>query len=209
MLLLPRRQSLSLIASNLLTTTTPSLTEWADLICGSTPESFRRAIQETNHFLYRGAEGKDLWGVQQPKSDLLSLDTYDEDAALIYFERLEKQLSVNHRWVACPSNGHIATSNPEEAGRWGAVVSVWPLGTEWSYVWPKDQSLFWSEGGGADALVIDQNLQRALTTDKEVLFASHFQSQSFSGVSLSAFISVPQQYDETLRGVLQSRNYGL
>mmetsp|Transcript_27737 Transcript_27737/g.61082 ORF Transcript_27737/g.61082 Transcript_27737/m.61082 type:complete len:363 (+) Transcript_27737:60-1148(+) len=76
------------------------------------------------------------------------------------------------RLVAKPSNGHIATSDPLEAGRWGRVVSVWPLVTEldndtnyfyyyhqqqdatpknrdnnnsnFSYVWPRNRPTFYS-----------------------------------------------------------------
>jgi len=46
--------------------------------------------------------------------------------------------------LAMPSNGHIATSDPQEAGKWGSVVSVWPLGMDFSYVWPTQRSVFYN-----------------------------------------------------------------
>mmetsp|Transcript_65574 Transcript_65574/g.73168 ORF Transcript_65574/g.73168 Transcript_65574/m.73168 type:complete len:166 (-) Transcript_65574:169-666(-) len=65
-------------------------------------------------------------------------------------------------FVAKPSNGHIATSDPNEANKWGNVVSVWPLldsanssvtsstsdeqgggASLFSYVWLKDRSTFY------------------------------------------------------------------
>jgi hypothetical protein len=64
--------------------------------------------------------------------------------------------------IAKPSNGHIATSDALEAGKWGKIVSVWPLlpstTTEnnnnknnknraiFSYVWPRNRSVFYESG---------------------------------------------------------------
>jgi hypothetical protein len=122
--------------------------------------------------LYRGADPEwsllqqqQLWfQPQDPPPDLLIQETHGTDrAALEYFECLERQLLLlprttttsrrnnnnnpKPRLVARPSNGHIATSNPIEAGKWGPIVSIWPLGSQWSYVWPRDRPLFYDYYG--------------------------------------------------------------
>jgi hypothetical protein len=108
-----------------------------------------------------------------PAPDLLLPETYGNDPfALRYFEELEAFLSLSFSApnsataiatpktiaiaIAKPSNGHIATSDALEAGKWGKIVSVWPLlpsPTEnnksnnnnalFSYVWPRDRSVFY------------------------------------------------------------------
>jgi hypothetical protein len=224
-MMLPRRAVLltGALGSSWFQASTPAmmtmtLDDWADWICAYTPPSFRHAVQESNHFLYRGAEDNN--GIlQHPASDLLVEGTYDDPAALQYFRCLEQRLdqaSVRAR----PSNGHVATSDPNEAGQWGPVVSVWPLGTEWSYVWPKDQTTLFVDSGNpytcrGDRLVIDTNLPNALTQPREVLFASWFSENAsslpptISKSWTSAFLTIPLENDETLRRKLQERSYGL
>jgi hypothetical protein len=102
---------------------------------------------------------------EEPLPDLLILETHGYDQrALEYFEGLEQrliskrvQLTTNNIinnnnnnsaspffFMAMPSNGHIATSDPHEASKWGTmVVSVWPVGSQWSYVWPRNRSVFY------------------------------------------------------------------
>jgi hypothetical protein len=182
------------------------LAEW---ICRFTPASFRAAVQETNHFLYRGATETVLKQQQaalllQPAPDLLFPETYDNDPmALAYFQcledRLDQEFDGNNRSSqqqsvvqAKPSTGHIATSNPEEAGKWGPVVSVWPIvagDDQWSYVWPRDRETFYDNDSDAahhdrgpsssksscrdeDQLIIDIGLVEALQKPREVLFAT-------------------------------------
>jgi hypothetical protein len=239
-----------------------SLDDWADLICADTPESFRQAVQQSHHFLYRGADDDagdgDYYNkyssnprIQHPEPDLLIPGTYDtntdnpDDAALDYFQGLEKRLlrssssAVVDVVAARPSTGHIATSDPMEASRWGPVVSVWPLGNEWSYVWPQDRktllpavssisSVDCDDDDDDDVLVVDRNLLEALQQPREVLFASYFldlekppkttrtiqrRRSSPSDVSYyswrSAFLTIPMQEDAALRQKLQERNYGL
>jgi hypothetical protein len=220
-----------------------SLDDWADLICADTPESFRQAVQQSHHFLYRGAaddnddddDGGDYYRhnspqiiIQHPEPDLLIPGTYEDPEALDYFKCLEKRL-LRSAVAARPSTGHVATSDPMEAGQWGPVVSVWPLGTEWSYVYPKDRSTLFVESSGADdcdcdcdALMVDRNLLEALQQPREVLFASYFLettqpkssnkrswwSSILSSSWQSAFLTIPIQEDAALRQKLQERNHG-
>jgi hypothetical protein len=161
--------------------------------------------------------------IQNPEPDLLLPQTYnDNPMALSYFQCLERRLSSsslslssststltsisghnnNNIVLARPSNGHIGTSDPREAGKWGDVVSIWPLGDAISYVWLEDRETFW--GGDADEatttvptnrrrgdprkeqkllssttflcrddkLVINQKLVEALVRPREVLFTT-------------------------------------
>ena len=120
-----------------------------------------------------------------PAPDLLLPETYGYDPlALRYFEELEAFLSSSSsssssfsatpnanvdiaatpqsstKIIAKPSNGHIATSDALEAGKWGKIVSIWPLlpsttessinpnninnnSATFSYVWPRDRSVFY------------------------------------------------------------------
>ena len=269
-------------ASSSTTTTVTSSTlpvgekydNWADLICTYTPSSFRRAVQQTDRFLYRGVETDDddevsssfssvnRPRIRHPAPDLLVKGTYEDPRALWYFRCLEDRLlsssSSSSSVLARPSNGHIATSDRSEAKRWGPVFSVWPLGRDWSFVWPKDRPTFFPakydrgnddnnpahQNGGIvtdtrtpsplsscqedeDVLVVDADLVEALTQPREVLFASRFDSQDTRGLSSSntigknkmgrisflswksAFIAIPINEDETLRRLLEERNFGL
>jgi hypothetical protein len=205
-----------------------SLDDWVDLICADTPQSFRQAVQQSHHFLYRGTDDDDGGDykyspqIQHPEPDLLIPGTYyDNPAALDYFTCLEKRL-LRSAVAARPSTGHVATSDPMEAGRWGPVVSVWPLGTEWSYVWPQDRSTLFASSADCDdnVLMVDRELQEALQQPREVLFMSYFLRNQpettikFSSSVLSyswrsAFLTIPMQEDAALRQKLQERNYGL
>jgi hypothetical protein len=159
--------------------------------------------------------------IQNPEPDLLLPQTYnDNPLALSYFQCLEQRLSSsssstltsisgnnnnnqnnNNIVLARPSNGHIGTSDPREAGKWGDVVSIWPLGDTISYVWLEDRETFL--GGDVeeatttvptnrrrgdprkeqkllsitslcrdDELVINQKLVDALVRPREVLFTT-------------------------------------
>lgn len=152
--------------------------------------------------------------IQNPEPDLLWPETYnDNPMALSYFQCLEERLSPpssstsgnnnynnnsnNVTVIARPTNGHIGTSDSKEAGKWGDVVSIWPLGDTISYVWPQDRETFCDidqatatatkrrkENPGKvqhlsnnflcekDKLVINQNLVDALVQSREVLFTT-------------------------------------
>ena len=198
---------------------------WVDVICSSTPTDFRRSIKASNNFLYRGTgddektksflvlnDGKSRRVlVNNPEPDLLVEGTYDDPSALEYFQCLEHQLRY---FPARPSTGHIATSDPMEAGKWGDVVSVWPLGNEMAFVWPKDYFVFYSDRSTdrknckVDTFFLNESLERALNENREVLFYSCF-TEGYQKSLRSAFLTVPKSVDERLKMALESRNYGL
>ena len=196
-----------------------SIDDWADLICSYTPSTFRQAIQLSRHFLYRGGSSQAIV-VEHPGPDLLTEGTYDDPKALEYFTALEERLG---NFPARPSTAHVATSDPVDAGKWGNVVSVWPLGTEWSFVWPQERSTFFASNinnAVDDTLVLDKNLVEALKQPREVMFASTFPhgtmglkklplSKNISSLWTSAFVAIPMEEEDVLRRKLQERNYGL
>lgn len=173
--------------------------------------------------------------IHVPEPDLLVPQTYDFDpTALEYFECLERRTTAaasettrgnmegspvmtnnRIRTVARPSNGHIGTSDAQEAKNWGQdVVSVWPLGDTLSYIWPLDRTTFVpspkvnssdndrrrrSRKGPScaeDRLVQDSGLEKALTMLREVLFASWFlHTPTVSGSSHSRSSTHPISRD--------------
>jgi hypothetical protein len=169
--------------------------------------------------------------ILNPKPDLLIPSTYGDPRALEYFNCLEAQLSTMPNlnfssstlpsyptFLAKPSNGHIGTSDPQQAGQWGDVVSIWPLGDEMSYIWPKDRTEFFLADTKIrcdkfdDQLVINQDLAYALQSRREVLFHSWFESSSARlslPTTLSAFLVVPKELDAVLLEDLQRVQYGL
>ena len=153
------------------------LEELAKFIVANTPRAYRAAVQKSGgKFLYRGNDEDDsdtittdtdkttpttnrIGRIQNPDPDLLELATYGNDTAAVgYFQRLEQQLAnnsnINHntnnntRFVAKPSNGHIATTDPKEANKWGNVVSVWPLLVASATTNTSDEQGGGGEGGG-------------------------------------------------------------
>ena len=178
--------SLSL-SSSATTTILEEIQEIAEFIVSNTPKEYRVAVRNSGgKFLYRGDDydtidtdatskvhrrNRRIDGrIDNPNPDLLEIETYGNDTAAVrYFQRLEQRLlllninnTITNMFVAKPSNGHIATSDPNEANKWGNVVSVWPLlgstnssvtsstsdeqggGTSlFSYVWLKNRSTFY------------------------------------------------------------------
>jgi hypothetical protein len=194
----------------------------ADLICNLTPVSFRQSVRKTQHFLYRGSEDDVLASpatpkVASPEPDLLIEGTYDDPLALDYFTCLESKLGAS---PVRPSTGHVATSDPGEAAKWGEPVSVWPLGTNWAYVWPRETQLFFPTKSIRDCqqsnFFLNLHLEDALRLKREVLFASWFEDadehllSSEPYVSFeSAFLTIPMRYDEEIKRELWKRHYGL
>jgi hypothetical protein len=170
--------------------------------------------------------------ILNPKPDLLLPDTYGDPRALDYFECLEEYLSAIPRsrfssvtrpsrcptFLAKPSYGHIGTSDPQQAAQWGNVVSIWPLGDEISYVWPKDRTEFYRPNMNVicdkfdNKLVLNHNLAYALQSKREVLFCSWFE-ESPAVVSIPtkslAFLTVPRELDAELLQALQRVHYCL
>jgi hypothetical protein len=152
--------------------------------------------------------------IDHPEPDLLLPETYNDSNALQYFQCLEQTLTSK----ALPSTAHIATLDAKQAGLWGPVVSVWPLGDAFSYVWPQDRSTLFPGGNcGTETLVVDRELTKALVQDREILFYSDFlssQSQRTPSDILSrqwksAYITIPREQDGELHQLLQKKNYGL
>jgi hypothetical protein len=200
------------------------LQQVVELICTSTPYSFREGVfKSRGRFLYRGGDDDTNTGrICHPLPDLLVPGTYSEKDALSYFQCLEKQLLYQD---VRPSNGHLATPVASEAAVWGnAVFSIWPLGSELSYAWPRYRTTFYSSSGNqqcpGDKLQVDSGLKTALLEGRELLFTSWYNQKKtirdkpapppFMDPSwISAFVAVPIQYDDELRRMLQLRKYGL
>jgi hypothetical protein len=173
-------------------------------IATSSPRAFREAVAQQGTFLYRGEPETNAMAGQvcSPEPDLLLERTYNDVKALEYFQCLEEYLA-SQQVIAKPSTGHIGTSNKRNAQEWGNVVSVWPLGTDLSYVYPKRRREFFSSSNSFcrdEEFCINQNLERALQ-------ASWYGSTM--NVPTSSFLAVPQKYDKRLEGLLESINYGL
>ena len=190
----------------------------SDLICNFTPNSIREIIKRENKFLYRGDDilGDQVSDIVDLEPDLLVEGTYDNPSALKYFECFEGRLGI---FAARPSTGHIATSDQQEAGKWGDIVSVWPLGSSWAYVWPEDTATFfpskWKDHCYSSDLVLNRGLELALQRNREVLFTSWFDDiqatswpEEYRNLN-SAFLIVSARCDSQLKTELQKQNYGL
>ena len=190
-----------------------SLESCARIICESSPREFRQAVSITGCFLYRGEQDTVGPAILTPSPDLLNEATYDHDMkAVAYFSALEDALEgVQCR--ARPSTGHIGTATSSDAATWGNVVSVWPLGKHFSYVWPKESKLFYPNGPSSrntvnihDSYVIDDRLPEALVKGKEILF---WASVRTSRIIDSSFLAVPETFSSDLQKLLRERRFGL
>lgn len=232
---------------------TITTSELAQFVVTHTPRTVLEAVKDSGgKFLYRGEEARDscyqeqvvvesttsstslLVRICNPPPDLLMAETYDYDpVALDYFQRLETSLTQQFAIIAKPSIGHIATSDPQEAGNWGNVVSIWPLELQsnysnnknnfnpqaqppqqrFSFVWPADRSVFYANEtknntqNDATALVANARLRTVLEAKegREVLFASFTNGRQSSAV----FLAIPAELDNALREELERIGYGL
>lgn len=197
MLLFTRRnmfQSTAFLLSAVDNVKMVSWREALDIIDSQTPFAFRAAVCSSGSFLYRG-ETIDAPQVLQPSPDLLLAGTYDDKEALRYFTCLEGRLENSG---AKPSTGHIGTSKYEDAASWGPVASIWPLGTEISYVWPQNAATFYPESSCVTDYTVDRDLGIALRLGREVLFVSRFGDDNRS----SSFLAIPSRYDAELQASL-------
>ena len=235
-------------------TTSPTTTttrELAQFVVTHTPRTVLEAVRDSGgKFLYRGEEPRDSCYQEQavvestisytplfirvcnPPPDLLLAETYDYDpAALEYFQKLEKSLTQRFGIIAKPSIGHIATSDPQEAGKWGNVVSIWPLQLQsngnkknnndlqkppqqiFSYVFPTDRSVFYANDANNTARndttesVTNARLRDALQAreGREVLFAVFTSGRQSS----ATFLAIPAELDNALKKELERIGYGL
>mmetsp|Transcript_9869 Transcript_9869/g.17823 ORF Transcript_9869/g.17823 Transcript_9869/m.17823 type:complete len:295 (-) Transcript_9869:1292-2176(-) len=124
----------------------------------SNPEFVSSVVKSNYNFLYRGLSVDESEAVvrnnlaaimvKDEPHDLLDPDTYQSNEAVSYFRSLEKDMIANGLSIK-PSNGHIATTCPKEAARWGAAVSIWPLGEKGvDFAWLEDGGMFWPINGG-------------------------------------------------------------
>lgn len=213
-----RRALIGSILSSTLCSSSVLIEDVAKFIVNSTPRSFREAVQHSNSFLYRGQEQVAsnsppmmAGHVCTPPPDLLLEGTYNDKEALEYFKCLEDYLS-SLEIMAKPSTGHVGTSVKEDAKEWGEVVSVWPLGTDLSYVFPKSEQVFFPSTTTCrdGKFIIDAGLETALRDGREVLFASWYGGTAASTTPpSSSFLAVPEMYDKKLRNLLLGMNYGL
>ncbi len=223
--LVNRRALVGSILSSTLCSSSVLVEDVAKFIVTSTPRAFREAVAQTRGtFLYRGQQQPTsstnspiimAGHVCSPLPDLLFQETYNSKEALEYFQCLEDYLALQNI-VAKPSTGHIGTSSKKNAQEWGNVVSIWPLGTQLSFVYPKRNREFVSSftvGTYSDCreeeFGINTNLETALQEGREVLFASWYGANHYTVAPTSSFLAVPQKYDRKLKRLLESVNYGL
>ena len=193
-------------------TVDPSLL--ADFICTYTSNSFRDAVATTGKFLYRGESNIHRPTILAPEPDLLLEGTYDDPAALVYFQCLEKRLKSDNV-LARPSLGHIATTDKSEAAQWGESVTIWPIGGSLSYVWPAREKVFFPAPNTcpSDELAVNHDLAIALELGHEVLFASELVTgdkipKEFLGQKHeSAFLVVPAQFERFLKELVRKPNF--
>jgi hypothetical protein len=215
-----------------------SLSDGVQVLWKYCPDEFMRAVQDSQRFLYRGeASDISAPVILNPKPDLLVPGTYDDPGALQYFEWMERELSGLSRRttdpdssasesskvlgklnrcavktvseVVRPSRGHVATSDERIAANWGTPLSVWPLGGSFSYVWPRNRPLLFPGGGETlDDLVVNKDLDIALSAGREVLFST---SSAGSDLDLHgpAYMAFPKSVEPELREQLRSIRYGL
>jgi hypothetical protein len=224
LLLTPRdaflKSSLSLIATSRIgiqNRSTITFKNAVSIIAKNTPRKFLDAVSSAGGKpLYRG-EGEIECMLMKPDPDLLLPDTYADAQALEYFRGLEKFLTeiestrtnqdenANGVFVAKPSTGHIATPSSEEARNWGVPMTVWPIGKEFSFVYPTQRKLFYHDSTTTtplytrEDLEVNSNLKEALVRGNEVMFATR---DIFGSIS-SAYIAVPEVYSRKLLSALK------
>jgi hypothetical protein len=184
-----------------------SIEDAVDQILKRCPREFRRAVRDSGHFLFRG-EDISCPTIMCPEPDLLSLSTYGDEQAVEFFTSLENkssQANLNLR----PSRSHIGTANKAIAAEWGSPVSVWPLGSSFEYMWPRQRDLIYVSGeqwnnnnnnNNNEKFVSNHGLQVALEHNKEVMFTT---------APATCFLALPEKVEDQLRFQLEQRNYGL
>ena len=180
-----------------LTLTFQNAVELIEKFC---PVEFLNAVKDTGAFLYRGetfslCNNNDSCYQFECPPDLLSQGTYGCAEAVEYFQRLE-DCSATSSSLVRPSTGHIGTSSIRSAAQWGNPVSVWPLGTSFSYAFPMQRSDFFHCGDvlnnkqsptPCDEIYWNKELSKALRADREVMFAT----LDSSGKPSFTFIACP------------------
>ncbi len=176
------------------------------------------------NFIYRGLSPKQSNAMLQTKNinngipvikvtdepfDLLDPETYQSKNAAKYFQHLEEEMIARGMNIK-PSNGHLATTCPKEASRWGDAASIWPLGERnVEFAWLENGGVFWPipEGGNEQSVMpsssiissVDDGrqgfkLETALKGDAwEIMFRAD-----------DGFLAVPVDLDAALKQNLHS-----
>jgi len=178
----------------------PEAIQWIDDNCD---RRFLHAIIASDYsFLYYGVDGtkdrKSSIRSEKFNADLLSLDTYGTKEAVDYFQSVE---SILEKEIVKPSNGHLMTTSPKDAAKWGTAASIWPINGA-HYAWFQDGGLFYPRDNAKNIvrgdLIVDgkdcgrESLEDALRTDGcEIM------------VTADNFLVVPASLDEALRDALK------
>lgn len=181
-----------------------SVREAVDMISASCNRRFLyNCVASDYNFLYHGLDPEEAVfpSVQTSKPcDLLNPDTYASEEAASYFAALDRRMAKELKSPVLPSNGHLATTCPKAAGKWGVAASIWPIGEEnINFAWFVDGGLFWPRPEGASQdIVVDgkdcgkMSLDDALVGDNwEVLFRA------------DKFVAVPVKFEDELRRELK------
>lgn len=153
-----------------------------ELINKECPMGYIDAVKRSGHFLYRGEplpvqKTSASCYILELSPDLLSPQTYGCSRAMEYFQALEECSP----YIVRPSTSHIASSSLQDASLWGNPVSIWPIGTSFSYAFPKQppnfvgcNSLPSSLGTSppCEGIEWNENLEKALNTQREVMFTT-------------------------------------
>jgi len=105
---------------------------------------FHGVVASDYRLMYRGMalEEARAPSIRSEPCDLLLPSTYDSLDAANFFASLDKRMENQ---PVQPSNGHLATTNPEAAKVWGGeAVSIWPLGENVHFAWLEEGEEFWS-----------------------------------------------------------------
>jgi hypothetical protein len=182
-----------------------SINEVVQYINHNCNRRFLQSVRSSGYnFLYRGArvntssrDEKVSAFIINDLYDLLDPNTYQSTDAAAYFQRLEDKLSASGYSVK-PSNGHLATTCPQEAAKWGKAVSIWPIGESGvDFIWLASGGVFWPLSDPSKELEIAseplQRLDKALQGDAwEIMFRAD------NGV-----LAVPAEFDEEMRYLLK------
>ena len=155
------------------------------------------------NFLYHGLDPEEATTpsiMASKPCDLLNPETYGSEMAAAYFAALDKRMAEELKSPVLPSNGHLATTCPKAAGKWGVAASIWPIGEDdVHFAWFADGNLFWPRPeGGSEDIIVDgrdcgkMSLDDALIGDNwEVLFRTN------------KFVAIPVKFEDELRKELK------
>lgn len=171
--------------------------EWIQKNCAR--QFLHSVVASEYRFLYRGTSENNI-RTEIPTPDLLDVDTYGDQEAVRYFERLETLLQSE---AVKPSNGHLCTTSCADAAQWGTTTaSVWPAKYS-HFAWLVD-------GGNFFPSEKKQRLKRAsvvvdgrdcgVESLEDVLQKDHSEVL----VATTQWLMVPSALDAQLRQTLQS-----